>query len=93
MYRRFGLFNEKLDQFPTFLGIEPPDLFDKDHLLLTRTTYFAGHGAKQFGDYTASYFLTTGIDRRGSGGGRLPGGMGFPSVGPGGCCGRYSVLH
>jgi hypothetical protein len=60
MYRRFGLFNEKLDQFPTFLGIEPPELFDKDHLLLTRTTYFAVHGAKQFGDYTASYFLTTG---------------------------------
>ena len=29
MYRRFGLFNEKLDQFPTFLGIEPPELFFK----------------------------------------------------------------
>jgi hypothetical protein len=66
MYRRFGLFNEKLDQFPTFLGIEPPELFDKDHLLLTRTTNFAVHGSREFGDYTASYFLTTGNGEAGA---------------------------
>jgi hypothetical protein len=37
-YRRFGLYNEILDATPTFIGIEPPELFDADHLMLTRTT-------------------------------------------------------
>jgi hypothetical protein len=57
MYRKFGLYNEKLDQIPTFIGIEPPELFDTDHLFLTRTTDFMIHG--QLGD-KMSYALTTG---------------------------------
>jgi hypothetical protein len=47
MYQRFGLYNEKLDQAPTFLGIEPPELFDQDHLMLPRTAIFALHGETQ----------------------------------------------
>ncbi|MSP73128.1 MAG: hypothetical protein EXR76_13365 [Myxococcales bacterium] len=30
LYRRFGLYNEILDASPTFIGIEPPGIFDKD---------------------------------------------------------------
>lgn len=60
MYRRFGLYNEKLDQFPTFMGIEPPELFDQDHLLLDRTTLVAVHGEKDFGDFSLLYRLETG---------------------------------
>jgi hypothetical protein len=38
--RQFGLFNEILQAVPTYLGIEPPELFDKDHLMLPRNTTF-----------------------------------------------------
>lgn len=44
IYRRFCLYNEKLDQIPTFIGIEPPEIFDRDHLFVTRTTAFMLHG-------------------------------------------------
>lgn len=44
MYRKFGLYNERLDQIPTFMGIEPPEMFDTDHLFLERTTNFMIHG-------------------------------------------------
>ena len=30
IYRPFGQFNELLDAVPTYLGMEPPELFDKD---------------------------------------------------------------
>ncbi|WPP52287.1 hypothetical protein [Catalinimonas niigatensis] len=59
MYRRFGLYNEKLDQIPTFIGIEPPELFDNDHLFLERTTNFMVHGAYDFLNGKASYALST----------------------------------
>lgn len=60
IYRKFGLYNEKLDQIPTFIGIEPPELFDVDHLFLTRTTNFMVHG-KIFskGSRELLYSLTT----------------------------------
>lgn len=58
-YRRFGLFNEKLDQSPVFVGIEPPELLDQDHLLLPRTTRFTLHGDKDLGDGVFSYSLST----------------------------------
>lgn len=29
LYRKFGLYNEKLDAVPTYMGIEPPELFDQ----------------------------------------------------------------
>lgn len=59
MYRRFGLYNERLDQIPTFIGIEPPELFDTDHLFLTRTTNFMVHGVFGLGKNEILYSLTT----------------------------------
>ena len=58
-YRRFGLFNEKLDETPTFIGIEPPELLDGDHLLLPRTTRFMIHGIKEFEGATLLYSVDT----------------------------------
>ncbi|HEY5926738.1 MAG TPA: hypothetical protein VIV11_33860 [Kofleriaceae bacterium] len=66
-YRRFGLYNEILDAVPTFIGIEPPEMFDTDHLMLTRTTNAMLHGKLSSGDATISYALSTGNDERESG--------------------------
>jgi hypothetical protein len=63
-YRRFGLYNEILDAIPTFIGIEPPEMFDTDHLALTRTTNAMLHGNLVSGDSTISYALSTGQDER-----------------------------
>lgn len=49
-YRRFGLYNEILDAVPTYIGIEPPELFDGDHLILSRDTLAIVHGLKPIGD-------------------------------------------
>ncbi len=59
IYRPFGLFNEKLDEVPAYLGIEPPELFDGDHLILPRLTAFVVHGdfAREYS--TFSYSLCT----------------------------------
>lgn len=65
-YRRFGLYNEILDAVPTFLGIEAPELFDQDHLLLTRTTNLMVHGQLAFDDSSVVYALMTGNDERAS---------------------------
>jgi hypothetical protein len=59
MYRRFGLYNEKLDQIPTFIGIEPPEIFDTDHLFITRTTSLMIHGNFTKGQTNFQYSLTT----------------------------------
>ncbi len=64
MYRKFGLYNERLDAVPTYIGIEAPELFDGDHLLLTRTTNFMFHGEKDLGEGTLYYSLSTGNDER-----------------------------
>lgn len=58
-YRRFGLYNEILDAVPTYIGIEPPELFDNDHLILSRTTLGMVHGWIPLGDGELSYALTT----------------------------------
>ena len=63
-YRRFGLYNEILDAVPTFIGIEPPEIFDKDHLLLTRTTTFMLHGTTELGSAVLNYSVTSGNDER-----------------------------
>ena len=63
-YRRFGLYNELLDAIPTFIGIEPPEMFDDDHLLLTRTTNIMLHGTFTTFDSSFSYALSTGTDER-----------------------------
>lgn len=63
-YRRFGLYNEILDAVPTFFGIEPPEMFDKDHLLLTRTTNLMLHGSVPIRSVNLQYAVTTGQDER-----------------------------
>ena len=57
-YRKFGLYNEILDAVPTYYGIEPPEMFDKDHLLLSRTTTLMVHGNADVGPGTLSYALS-----------------------------------
>lgn len=63
-YRRFGLYNEILDATPTFIGIEPPELFDNDHLMLTRTTNLMVHGGVNIGESGIYYSVATGADER-----------------------------
>lgn len=77
IYRRFGLYNEKLDQLPTFMGIEPPELFDNDHLFLPRTTSVMVHGTKWFGERSFSYALSTGNGESGVEDGVVPLGWDF----------------
>ena len=60
VYRPFGLFNEKLDAVPTYLGIEPPELFDGDHLMLPRTGTLMVHGFLPVGNNSINYALMTG---------------------------------
>lgn len=59
IYRKFGLYNEILDAVPTYIGIEPPELFDGDHLILSRTTTLMVHGKLPLGDGTLNYGLYT----------------------------------
>jgi hypothetical protein len=59
IYRQFGLYNEILDAVPTYIGIEPPELFDADHLILSRTTSFMILGRFDTGPGTLSYSLST----------------------------------
>jgi hypothetical protein len=59
MYRRFGLYNERLDQIPTFIGIEAPEMLDADHLFLTRTTSAMVHGQFTNSKREISYALMT----------------------------------
>lgn len=75
MYRKFGLYNEKLDQIPTFIGIEPPELFDSDHLFLSRTTDVMIHGT--FLKDKLSYAITSGNAEAGPTKGVLPIGWDF----------------
>jgi hypothetical protein len=63
-YRRFGLYNEILDAVPTYIGIEPPEMFDKDHLMLTRTTNAMLNGTIVSGSTALSYAMMTGNDER-----------------------------
>ena len=58
-YRRFGLYNEILDAVPTYIGIEPPELFDKDHLILSRTSLVMIHGWVVLGDGELNYSWST----------------------------------
>lgn len=60
IYRPFDLFNEKLDAVPSYLGIEPPELFDKDHLMLPRTGEFLVHGNVFLSGNALRYSLMTG---------------------------------
>lgn len=66
MYRPFEIYNEILDAVPTYIGIEPPELFDTDHLMVTRTTNMMFHGITGAGDGLIRYAVTTGNDERSS---------------------------
>ncbi len=59
IYRKFGQFNELLDAVPTYLGMEPPELYDGDHLMLPRTGKLMIHGGTFLGDnfFNYSYML------------------------------------
>jgi hypothetical protein len=70
LYRPFGLYNERLDAVPTYIGVEPPELFDGDHLLVTRTTNMMFHGEFDVAGNVLRYALTTGNDERK--GGEIP---------------------
>ena len=59
IYRKFGLYNELLDAVPTYYGIEPPELFDADHLILSRTTMLMVYGAVPAGDGSFNYSAST----------------------------------
>lgn len=59
MYRKFGLYNERLDQIPTFIGIEAPEMLDADHLFLTRTTSAMVHGQFSNPKRSISYAVMT----------------------------------
>lgn len=59
LYRRFGLYNEILDAMPSYYGIEPPELFDSDHLLISRTTAFMVYGALDAGPGMLNYSAST----------------------------------
>ena len=76
-YRRFGLYNEILDAVPSYYGIEPPEAFDGDHLLISRTTILMVHGQIPAGSGNLNWSLST--DNGESGGlsseGELP--LGF----------------
>ena len=58
IYRKFGLYNEILDAVPTYYGIEPPELFDKDHLIISRTTTLMLHGAVDAGTGILNYSIS-----------------------------------
>jgi hypothetical protein len=59
MYRKFGLYNEVLDAVPTYYGIEPPESFDSDHLLISRTTSAMVFGFVRAGKGKFNYSVST----------------------------------
>jgi len=59
IYRKFGLYNELLDAVPTYYGIEPPELFDSDHLIVSRTTTLMLHGSTDLHTGVLNYAIST----------------------------------
>ncbi|MGD8778320.1 MAG: hypothetical protein PVH88_05090 [Ignavibacteria bacterium] len=59
IYRKFGLYNEILDAVPTYYGIEPPELFDGDHLMISRTTMLMVLGSFNTESGVINYSLST----------------------------------
>ena len=59
IYRKFGLYNEVLDAVPTYYGIEPPETFDGDHLLISRTTTLMAKGNLPLGQGTLNLSVAT----------------------------------
>ncbi len=59
IYRKFGLYNEILDAVPSYYGIEPPELFDGDHLMISRTTALMVYGSIDPGNGLINYSVST----------------------------------
>ena len=59
IYRKFGLYNEILDAVPTYYGIEAPELFDADHLMISRTTTLMVNGNLSLSNGTLNYSFST----------------------------------
>jgi hypothetical protein len=59
IYRKFGLYNEILDAVPTYYGIEPPELFDADHLMISRTTTLMVYGSLSMPVGSLNYSFST----------------------------------
>lgn len=55
IYRTLGLYNEILDAVPMYIGIEAPELFDADHLMVSRTTQFMVYGSHEVGAGAVRY--------------------------------------
>lgn len=72
IYRKFGLYNEVLDAVPTYYGIEPPEAFDGDHLLISRTTSAMAYGFVRAGAGRLNYSLSTDNGEGRDVGGSLP---------------------
>lgn len=66
IYRKFGLYNEILDAVPTYYGIEPPELFDADHLIISRTTTLMFYGNHDIGLGQFNYSFSTDNGESGS---------------------------
>ena len=75
IYRKFGLYNELLDAVPAYFGIEPPELFDADHLLISRTTNLMFYGTMERENGSLNYSLTLDDGEGGSVDGTIPLGM------------------
>ena len=72
IYRKFGLYNEILDAVPTYYGIEPPELFDGDHLMISRTTAFMLYGSVGSGSGIFNYSVSTDNGEGGAAEGVIP---------------------
>jgi hypothetical protein len=59
IYRKFGLYNEILDAVPSYYGIEAPEMFDADHLFISRTTMAMIYGNVAVGPGTLNYAIST----------------------------------
>ncbi|MFH1194386.1 MAG: hypothetical protein V1720_01660 [bacterium] len=77
IYRKFGLYNEILDAVPTYYGIEPPELFDTDHLMISRTTTLMVYGNFDLGSGNFNYSFTTDDGEGGAIEGAVPLGYDF----------------
>ena len=55
IYAPFDQFNELLDAAPTYLGMEPPEIYDKDHLMIPRTGKIMIHGGLPIGSSFLKY--------------------------------------
>jgi len=64
IYAPFDQFNELLDAAPTYLGMEPPEIYDKDHLMIPRTGKIMLHGGLPIGSTFLKYAYMLNSDEK-----------------------------